>query len=149
MLQYKAQASRGFWIFPFMKKILIADDDQHCGSLLKHFLKQRGFEVIHLEDGASAIFAAKEQEPDLIILDIMMPAYSGIDLVKMMRKEEAFKNTPIFLLSSLSQESTLTPDVEMLIDSYIDKPFDPQDVIAQIDEALAKKEPRDRGNPGK
>ena len=130
-----------------MKKILVADDDEHCGALLKHFLKQKGFEVLHLEDGASAIFAAKEQEPDLIILDIMMPAYSGIDLVKMMRKEEAFKNTPIFLISSLSKESTLTPDIEMLIDSYISKPFDPQDVIAQIDQALAQKEMRDNRDP--
>lgn len=130
-----------------MKKILVADDDEHCGALLKHFLKQRGFEVLHLRDGASAIFAAKEHKPDLIILDIMMPAYSGIDLVKMMRREEAFRNTPIFLLSSLSKESTLTPDIEMLIDAYISKPFDPREVIAQIEQALEEKETRDKRNP--
>ena len=123
-----------------MKKILLAEDDEYSGSLLKHFLKGKGYEVIHLKDGASAIFTAKEEEPDLIILDILMPAYSGIDLVRMMRKEEAFEDTPIFLMSSLSKESAITPDVEILIDSYINKPFDPQDVLAQIEDVLRQRE---------
>lgn len=128
-----------------MKKILLAEDDEYCGSLLKHFLEKEGFQVIHLADGASAIFAAKEENPDLIILDILMPAYSGIDLVKIMREEEAFDDTPIFLLSSLSKESSITPDIERLVDSYIAKPFDPQDVLARIKEALEKKN-RSGGN---
>lgn len=123
-----------------MKKILIAEDDEYCGSLLKHFLEKEGFQVIHLRDGASAIFTAKEENPDLIILDILMPAYSGIDLVKIMREEEAFEDTPIFLLSSLSKESTVTPDIERLIYGYIPKPFDPQEVLKKIKEALAKKD---------
>ncbi len=130
-----------------MKKILLAEDNEYCGFLLKHFLTKKGFKVIHLEDGASAIFAAKEEEPDLIILNILMPAYSGIDLVRIMRKEEAFRDTPIFLLSFLPKESSITPGVEKLIDSYIMKPFDPDDVLAQIEKALAKKETGDTGAP--
>ncbi len=122
-----------------MKKILIADDDEYCASLLKYFLKEKGYEVIHVEDGSNAIFTAKEENPDLIILDIMMPAYTGVDVVKIMRQEETLKQTPIFLLSSLSKGSTVTAEVEVLIDSYITKPFDPNEVLSQIETTLEGK----------
>jgi DNA-binding response OmpR family regulator len=130
-----------------MKKILLAEDNEYCGSLLTHFLGKKGFEVIHRNDGASAIFAAKEEQPDLILLNVLMPGYSGIDLVRIMRKEEAFRDVPIFLLSFLSKESSITPDVERLIDSYIMKPFDPYEVLDQIEEALKKRGTGDSSAP--
>lgn len=123
-----------------MKKILLAEDDEYCSSLLKYFLKEKGYEVIHVEDGSNAIFTAKEENPDLIILDIMMPAYTGVDVVKIMRQEETLKETPIILLSSLSKGSTVTAEVEVLIDSYITKPFDPADVLSQIETVLGNSE---------
>jgi len=121
-----------------MEKILLADDDQYCASLLKHFLAEKGYDVTHVEDGAEAITAAIEGNPDLIILDVMMPAYSGVEVAKILRREESLKKVPIILLTSLSKRSSISKGMMDYVDCYITKPFDPREVLDQIKNRLRK-----------
>jgi DNA-binding response OmpR family regulator len=122
-----------------MHKILLADDDEYCASLLKHFLTAKGYDVTHVKDGGEAITAATQEEPDLIILDIMMPAYTGIEVAKILRGQESLKKVPIILLSSLSEESSISEAARDFVDCYLTKPFDPQEVLAQIEMRLEQK----------
>ena len=89
-----------------LKKILIADDEPDILEIIQYNLKNEGYDVVTAKNGNDAIDLAKRFQPDLIILDIMMPGKNGIEVCNMLRKQPAFNDTLIIFLTALSDEGT-------------------------------------------
>lgn len=109
--------------------ILIADDDPVVHEGLSLYLKEENYDYISAYDGAEALELFKEKQPNLIILDIMMPKKSGTDVCKEIRRES---NVPIIMLTAKGEEIDRILGLELGADDYIVKPFSPREVIARI-----------------
>lgn len=115
-----------------VKKILIADDEPDILEIIQFNLKAEGYEVFTAKNGDEAIDEAKKHQPDLIILDIMMPGKNGIDVCNILRMQPAFKETLIVFLSALSDESTEIRGLETGADDYLTKPISPKILVSKV-----------------
>ncbi len=114
------------------KKILIADDEKDLVELLEYNLSKEGYEMYHAYDGKKALDVAKEVNPDLIILDIMMPEYDGVEVCEILRSMPQFQNTLIVFLTARSEDFTQIVCYENGGDDYIVKPIKPKVLISRI-----------------
>ena len=112
-----------------MYKILVADDEQKIREVIKEYAEYEGHTVYEAVDGMQAVDMAKEQDFDIIIMDVMMPRLDGFSACKEIRK---FKNTPILMLSARTEEYDKLFGFEMGVDDYVVKPFSPKEVLARI-----------------
>jgi two-component system alkaline phosphatase synthesis response regulator PhoP len=115
-----------------LKKILIADDEPDILEIIQYNLHAEGYEVITAKNGDEAIEKAKRNEPDLIILDIMMPGKNGIEVCNILRMQPAFKDTLIIFLSALSDEQTEVRGLETGADDYLTKPISPKILVSKV-----------------
>ena len=115
-----------------VKKILIADDEPDILEIIQFNLQTEGYEVFTAKNGDEAIDQAKKHQPDLIILDIMMPGKNGIDVCNILRMQPAFKETLIIFLSALSDEGTEIRGLETGADDYLTKPISPKVLVSKI-----------------
>src|SRR5690625_3789671 len=107
-------------------KILVVDDEERIRRLLRMYLEREEFNIEEAEDGKEALELAKNNDYDLIILDIMMPEMDGIEVCEELRKE---KSTPIIMLTAKGEESNRVQGFEVGADDYIVKPFSPREVV--------------------
>jgi two-component system, OmpR family, alkaline phosphatase synthesis response regulator PhoP len=115
-----------------VKKILIADDEPDILEIIEYNLHAEGFEVFTAKNGNEAIDKAKRHQPDLIILDIMMPGKTGMEVCNLLRQQPAFKNTLIIFLTALSDEGTEVKGLESGADDYLTKPISPKVLISKV-----------------
>lgn len=120
-----------------MKKILVVDDDKNICELLSLYLKNDGYEVVFAYDGSEAVTKAKEEKPNLIILDVMMPVINGWEACKLIRQ---FTDVPIIMLTALDTLENKVQGLNIGADDYIVKPFEPVEVIARINAHLRRQE---------
>ncbi len=128
-----------------VKKILIADDEPDILEILQYNLQAEGFEVITAKNGNEAIDKAKRTLPDLIILDIMMPGKTGMEVCNTLRSQPAFKNTLIIFLTALSDEGTEIKGLETGADDYVTKPVSPKVLVSKVNalfRRFSKDEPK-------
>lgn len=111
------------------RKILIADDEQHILESLVSYLKQDGFQVVTARNGREAVFVFRHEQPDLVILDIMMPEMDGREAAKVIRKESS---VPLIFLTARIEEVDQIAGLEIGADEYITKPFSPRVVVARV-----------------
>jgi len=111
------------------KTILIADDNANVRTLVKDYLIEKGYRVATAENGREAIFVARHEKPDLILLDIMMPEMDGYEFIPAYRKES---DTPIILLTAKLEESDKVLGLELGADDYVTKPFGMRELLARI-----------------
>lgn len=114
------------------KKILIADDEPDILEILEYNLTVEGYTVVKAKDGDEALDLAKKQQPDLIILDVMMPRKTGMDVCKILRSQPAFADTRIIMLTALSDEANHIKGLEMGADDYVSKPISPKVLISRV-----------------
>jgi len=114
------------------RKILIADDEPDILEIISYNLNNEGYLVFTAKDGIEAIEKAKEVHPDLIILDIMMPYKSGVDVCRILRSQTAFENTLIIFLTALNDDTTQIKSLEIGADDYITKPVSPKVLISRV-----------------
>lgn len=114
------------------RKILIADDEPDILEIISYNLNNEGYLVFTAKDGIEAIEKAKEVHPDLIILDIMMPYKSGVDVCSVLRSQTAFENTLIIFLTALNDDTTQIKSLETGADDYITKPVSPKVLISRV-----------------
>jgi two-component system, OmpR family, alkaline phosphatase synthesis response regulator PhoP len=114
------------------KKVLIADDEPDILEIVQYNLVKEGYEVSTAGDGDAALQKAKSFRPDLIILDIMMPKKSGIEVCEILRSQPAFKDTLIVLLTALSDEGTHIKGLETGADDYVSKPISPKVLVSRV-----------------
>lgn len=120
-------------------KILVVDDDPHIAEMLSLVLEDEGFETATVMDGSEAVVAARNEEPDLILLDIMLPGVNGVDICRIVREES---DVPIIMLTAKTDTEDLVTALEAGADDYVYKPFKPQELLARIGARLRRTEPR-------
>ncbi len=123
-----------------MSHILLADDDIELCALLKEFLVSEGFYVETANDGQSALQAALGTNFDLVVLDVMMPALNGFDVLRQLR---ARKLTPVLILTARGDDVDSIVGLELGADDYLAKPCNPRVLVARIRAILRRSEPRD------
>ncbi len=117
------------------KTILIVDDKLNVQIFLKELLSEQGFRVFTADNGRDALFVARHEKPDLILLDIMMPQMDGYEFIRVYRKES---DTPIILLTARLDETDKVHGLELGADDYITKPFGPRELIARTRAVLRR-----------
>lgn len=126
------------------KKILIADDEPDILEIIQYNLVKEGYSVITARDGDEALTKAKQQQPDLIILDIMMPKKNGVEVCEILRSQPAFKNTLIIFLTALSDENSHIKGLETGADDYVSKPISPKVLVSRVN-ALFRRVSKETG----
>ncbi len=121
----------------FIKKILVVDDDKNICELLNLYLKKEGYEVVFAYDGSEAVTVAKNENPNLILLDVMMPVINGWEACKLIRQ---FSSVPIIMLTALDTTENKVQGLNIGADDYIVKPFEPVEVVARINAHLRREE---------
>jgi DNA-binding response OmpR family regulator len=124
------------------KTILIVDDEEDIRKMLRRILTQKGYRVIEAERGLLALRMVKEQRPDLIVLDAMLPELHGFDIARRIKGSEKYGSIPIIMISAVYRGWRIAEDLKTSygIEAYIEKPFRIQDVVAAIARALAKRD---------
>ncbi len=120
-----------------MSRILVADDEPHILKLVSFTLKNRGHEVIEATDGARAVELARSQQPDLILLDVMMPVMNGYEAARRISEDPATGHIPVVMLSAKSQRTEICEGLEAGAREYICKPFTPKELADRVAELLA------------
>ena len=131
---------------PKGKKILIADDEPDIVEIIQYNLLKEGFEVVAARDGDEALVKAKQQNPDLIILDIMMPKKNGVEVCSILRSQPAFKDTLIIFLTALNDENSQIKGLEIGADDYVSKPISPKVLVSRVNALFRRinKEPGEK-----
>ena len=120
---------------PKVKKVLVVDDDPVVIRLVKEILKTQGYLVETAKDGIDAMIMVKNDRPDLIILDIMMPELNGYDVLKTLKFTEEYKKIPVILLTAREQELDKRISQMMGID-YLQKPLDREVFLNKVQQAV-------------
>jgi len=128
------------------KKILIVDDEKNISDILKFNLKKEGYDTIEAFDGEEAINLALSQNPDLILLDIMLPKMDGFTVCRKLRQSIS---TPILMLTAKEEEVDKVLGLELGADDYITKPFSPRELIARVKANLRRLSPGEQMNSGR
>lgn len=114
------------------KKILVVDDEQVTTELAKTFLEQHGFEVVCAFDGEEALKLAQSEQPDLILLDIMLPKIDGFEVCRRLKADKAFAKTPILMFTAKGLSKDIEKGREVGADEYLVKPFSGRALVATI-----------------
>jgi two-component system alkaline phosphatase synthesis response regulator PhoP len=119
------------------KKILIVDDNPQLRTMIKSYLSQEGFEIATAADGQEALFVARREKPNLIILDLMMPEMGGYEFLRAYSKES---DTPVIILTARLEEYDKVLGLELGADDYVTKPFSPRELTARVRAVLRRLE---------
>lgn len=130
------------------KKILIADDEPDILEIIQYNLQGEGYEVYTAKDGDEALLRAKQIKPDLIILDIMMPKKTGVEVCEILRTQPAFKETLIIFLTALSDESSQMKGLDTGADDYVSKPISPKLLISRVNALFRRVNKKDSSANG-
>ncbi|MEA4845965.1 MAG: response regulator transcription factor [Clostridiaceae bacterium] len=120
---------------PYLGKVLIVDDDQNVLELVKLYGEREGFEVIGVNDGDLVLPAFDRENPDVVILDLMLPGKDGITLCRELR---TIRMIPIIMLTAKGEEADRVLGLEMGADDYVSKPFSPRELVARIKAVLRR-----------
>ncbi|WP_435742191.1 response regulator transcription factor [Nocardioides sp. SYSU DS0663] len=121
-----------------MARILVADDDVDIRELVEFKLSTLGHDIVAVSDGAAAVEACRADRPDLAVLDVMMPGFSGLDAIRVIRSEPALADLPVILLTARAQESDVETGFDSGADDYITKPFSPRELASRVEALLAR-----------
>jgi DNA-binding response OmpR family regulator len=121
-----------------MRAILVAEDDPDIRDLVALKLAQAGHHVNAVDNGVAALAAARDEHPDLAILDVMMPGMSGIDVCRELRSDPTTAHIPIILLTARAQEGDVEIGFGVGADDYVIKPFSPRELVSRVEAVLAR-----------
>lgn len=117
------------------ERILVVDDERNIVELLKFNLEKEGYDVLAAFDGIDAVKLARDEKPDLIILDIMLPGQGGLEVCRQLRKET---KTPIIMATAKGEEIDKILGLELGADDYVTKPFSPRELLARVKAILRR-----------
>ena len=119
------------------KKILFVDDEPTIVKLVTFRLKANGYDVVTAVDGQEALDIAESENPDIILLNLMLPKINGYQVCEKLKQNNKLKNTPIIMLTARVQDSEIEKGLAMGASAYLTKPFEAQDLLDKIEELLA------------
>lgn len=119
------------------KTILVVDDQSSVRQLLQEYLTEQGFRIFTAADGQTALYSARHDPPDLILLDIMMPDLDGFEVLEMVRE---ISNVPVIMLTAKGEEDDRVRGLEKGADDYVTKPFSPRELVSRVRAVLRRTE---------
>ncbi len=120
--------------------VLVVDDDQHIVELTRLYLERDGYRVVSAADGADGLAIAREEQPSLVVLDVMLPRLSGLDVCRALRQES---DVPIIMLTARVEEEDRLAGLDLGADDYVTKPFSPRELSARV-RAVLRRTAQDR-----
>lgn len=124
-----------------MTRILIIEDDKDIVELVRYNLDKEGYQTVSSGDGATGLAQIKKTPPDLLILDLMLPKLSGLEVCKEIRRQEKLNRLPILMLTARGEEADRVVGLELGADDYVTKPFSPRELVARIKALLRRVQP--------
>jgi len=124
-----------------MSRILVVEDDRDIADLIRHYLAKAGHEVEVFASGSLALARVREEIPDVLILDLMLPGMSGIEVCRTIREEPAIARLPIIMVTARAQESDRVHGLESGADDYVTKPFSARELVARVAALLRRAAP--------
>ena len=118
------------------RRLLVVEDELDLAEMVKLRLKANGYEVLIAYDGQAGLDLARQEKPDLIILDLMLPKIDGYKICRMLKFDEKYKHIPIIMFTARAQESDKKMGSDVGADAYITKPFDAQALLSKIKELI-------------
>ena len=119
--------------------ILVVEDEETTSSLIRYKLTNSGYTVKCVADGVQALDAVRASPPDLILLDLMLPMFSGREILITLRKEKEFAGIPIIILSAKTLEKDVLEGLALGADDFIKKPFSPSELVARVRMQLSRR----------
>jgi len=120
------------------KKVLVVDDEDSIREIYRRELQSRGYSVVVAPDGEEGLLKAGEETPDIVLLDIMLPKMSGIDVLKALKENQLTKNIPVLLLTNLGEETIIKEGFELGADGYLLKvSYTPAQVVDEVSKFLS------------
>jgi phosphate regulon transcriptional regulator PhoB len=123
------------------KRILVIEDDRDIVELVRYNLEKDGYQVFTATDGATGVAQVKKSPPDLLVLDLMLPKLSGLEICKEIRRDAALNRLPILILTARGEEADRVVGLELGADDYVTKPFSPREFVARVKALLRRVEP--------
>jgi len=120
----------------YRKKILVVEDEVDVLDVVKTRLEAHGYDVLEAFDGKAGLDVARTKKPDLIILDLMLPKMDGYEVCRMLKKDEAYKDIPIVMLTAKTQDKDVRMAATSGADAYITKPFEAYILLDTVDKLL-------------
>ncbi len=124
--------------------ILVVDDEPEIVRLLRSYLEQAGYRVVTAYNGEDALYTARHEQPDLVVLDILMPKMDGLEFTRRIRRE---RDVPIIMLTARAEETDRIVGLELGADDYVTKPFSPREVVARVGAVLRRAQPSEGREP--
>jgi DNA-binding response OmpR family regulator len=115
--------------------ILVVDDEPEIVRLVRAYLEEAGFRVVIASDGQEALYVARHEKPDLVVLDVLMPRMDGLEFTRHIRRE---RDVPIIMLTARAEETDRIVGLELGADDYVTKPFSPREVVARVRAVLRR-----------
>ena len=122
-------------------RILIIEDDKDIVELVRYNLEKDAFQVMACGDGVSGLAQIRKSSPDLLILDLMLPKLSGLEICKEIRRDEKLNRLPILMLTARGEEADRVVGLELGADDYVTKPFSPRELVARVKALLRRVHP--------
>ena len=119
-------------------KILVADDEPNIVISLEYLLKREGYTVLVARDGQEAIDAITREQPDLVLLDVMMPKKTGFEVCQEVRASEALQGTKILMLTAKGRDTDVTKGLGLGADAYMTKPFSTRELVLKVAQMLGR-----------
>jgi phosphate regulon transcriptional regulator PhoB len=130
-----------------MKRVLIIEDDRDIIELVRYNLENEGYQVTAAMDGSTGLAQVKKTPPDLLLLDLMLPRLSGLEICKEIRRDCNLNRLPILMISARGEEADRVVGLELGADDYVTKPFSPRELVARVKALIRRAEPA--GEPEK
>jgi len=125
-----------------MKTILVVDDERNIVDLLRLYLEKEGFAVIAAADGEEALTLHRRHDPDLVVLDLMLPRIDGLEVCREIRRHS---DTPVLMLTARADDIDAIVGLELGADDYVTKPFNPRALVARVKAILRRTDATNRG----
>lgn len=119
-------------------KILVADDEPNIVISLEYLLKREGYTVVIARDGEEALQTIRREQPDLVLLDVMMPKKTGFEVCQEVRADDALQNTKILMLTAKGRDTDVAKGTALGADAYMTKPFATRDLVQKVAQMLGR-----------
>ena len=115
------------------RKILVVDDERHIVRLVEVNLTRAGYDIVVAYDGIEALEVVKKENPDMIVLDVMMPRMDGFEVLKKLQADESTQNIPVIMLTAKAQDADIFKGWSSGVSSYLTKPFNPRELLTFVE----------------
>ena len=129
--------------------ILVVDDEPDIVEIIQYNLEKSGFDVTVAADGPTAVEKARDETPDLIVLDLMLPGLEGTDVCRILKQDERTRSIPILMLTAKSEEIDRIIGLELGADDYVVKPFSPREIALRIRNILRRRSAPETSGPAR